>query len=77
MESRMSVDIVKRLRDFNNKTPFAKDIAVEAADEIERLRCAIGKHKQEVWGADEPHHASDIALYWVLSTNNIDTKSKT
>jgi len=72
----MSVDIVLRLRHFNSKTPFAKEIAVEAADEIERLRRAIGRHKQEVWGADEPQHASDIALYRVLSTGHIDTKSK-
>ena len=73
----MSVDILMRLRDFNSKTPFAKDIALEAADEIERLRRAIGRHKQEVWGADEPQHASDIALYRLLSTSNFDTKSKT
>lgn len=72
----MSVDIVLRLRNFNSKTPFAKEIAVEAADEIERMRRAIGRHKQEVWGADEPQHASDIALYKVLPTGNIDTKSK-
>jgi hypothetical protein len=76
MEGRMSVDIVVRLRDFNAKTPFAKDIAVEAAEEIERLRRAIGRHKQEVWGEDEPQHASDIALYKVLSTNNRGIKSK-
>jgi len=72
----MSVDIVMRLRNFSSKTPFAKDIAVEAADEIERLRRAIGRHKQEVWGEDEPQHASDIALYRVLSASNIDNKSK-
>ena len=73
----MSVDILMRLRNFNSKTPFAKDMALEAADEIESLRRAIVRHKQEVWGADEPQHASDIALYRALSTRNIDTKSKT
>jgi len=65
----MSVDIVTRLRNFNSKTPFAKDVVLEAADEIERLRRAIGRHKQEVWGKDEPSHASDISLYGTLSTN--------
>ena len=72
----MSVDIVLRLRNFDSKTPFAKDIAVEAADEIERLRAAIDKHKQEVWGTDQPQHASDIALYRVLPASNIGIKSK-
>jgi hypothetical protein len=73
----MSVDIVIRLRNFNHKTPFAKDVVLEAANEIELLRRAIGRHKQEVWGEDEPQHASDIALYRVLSTSDFDTKSKT
>jgi hypothetical protein len=77
MECRMSVDILLRLRNFNSKTPFAKDMALEAADEIERLRRAIGRHKQEVWGADEPQHASDIALYRALSTSSNETRSKT
>lgn len=65
----MSVDIVTRLRNFNSKTPFAKDVVLEAAEEIDRLRRAIGRHKQEVWGNDEPSHASDIALYRAVSTN--------
>ena len=64
----MSVDIVTRLRDFNSKTRFAKDVVLEAADEIERLRRAIVRHKQEVWGDDEPTHASDIALYRAAPT---------
>ena len=77
MECSMGVDIVMRLRNFNSKTPFAKEIAMEAADEIDRLRRAIGKHKQEVWGADEPQHASDIALYKALPPDNHKGKSKT
>ena len=71
----MGVDIVIRLRNFDSKTPFAKDIILEAADEIERLRAAIDRHKQEVWGSDQPQHASDIALYRVLSTSNTDLRS--
>ena len=59
----MGVNIVTRLRNLDSKTPFYKSVILEAADEIERLRQAIGRHKQEVWGNDEPQHASDIALY--------------
>jgi hypothetical protein len=66
----MSIDIVTRLRNFNSKTPFAKSVVLEAAEEIERLRQAIGRHKKEVWGEDEPQHASDINLYRVLSASN-------
>ena len=76
MECRMSVDIVSRLRNFDSKMPFAKGVVLEAADEIERLRQAIGKHKQEVWGKDEPQHASDISLYKVLPASPNDQKSK-
>jgi hypothetical protein len=73
----MSVDILMRLRNFNSKTPFARDMALEAADEIESLRGAIGRHKKEVWGEDEPQHASDIALYRAISASPVGTKSKT
>ena len=59
-------DLVHRLRMMDNRTPFAKGIILEAAAEIERLRDAIRKHRGEVWGADEPDHASDAKLYRVI-----------
>ncbi len=58
-----NADIVTRLRGIDNRTPFAKSIILEGAAEIERLRAAIRKHRQLVWGADEPDHASDAELY--------------
>lgn len=59
-------DLVVRLRAMDNRTPFAKGIILEAAAEIERLREAIRKHRGQVWGADEPDHASDAQLYSAL-----------
>ena len=56
-------DLVARLRALDNRTPFAKAVILEAAAEIEKLRAAITKHRAEVWGADEPDHASDAELY--------------
>lgn len=56
-------DIVARLRALDNRTPFAKAIVLEAAAEIEKLRAAIRKHRDEVWGLDAPDHASDADLY--------------
>jgi hypothetical protein len=56
-------DIVARLRAMDNRTPFPKAIVLEAAAEIEKLRAAIRKHREEVWGADIPDHASDSDLY--------------
>jgi len=56
-------DLVARLRAMDSRTPFAKGIILEAATEIERLRDAIRRHRSQVWGADEPDHASDAQLY--------------
>jgi hypothetical protein len=59
-------DLVVRLRTMDSRTPFAKGIVLEAAAEIERLREAIRRHRSQVWGADEPDHASDAQLYDAL-----------
>ncbi len=59
-------DLVARLRALDNRTPFAKSVILEAAAEIESLRAAIRRHRQEVWGEDEPDHASDCDLYGAL-----------
>ncbi len=59
-------DLVARLRALDNRTPFAKSVILEAAAEIENLRAAIRRHRQEVWGEEEPDHASDCDLYGAL-----------
>ena len=64
----MSADIIRRLRNFDRNTPFAKDLALEAADEIETLRSAIRTHRRDVWGEDVPEHAADVALYTHLDS---------
>ena len=56
-------DLVARLRTIDSRTPFAKGIILEAAAEIERLRDAIRRHRNQVWGVEEPDHASDAQLY--------------
>jgi hypothetical protein len=68
-ESTMNHDIVVRLREIDNRTPFAKSIIMEGAAEIERLRAAIRKHRLQVWGSDEPDHASDAELYRAVGAN--------
>lgn len=62
-ECETGADIVARLRSLDNRTPFAKGVVLEAAVEIDRLRDAIRKHRRQVWGDDEPDHASDAELY--------------
>ncbi|HEX3755997.1 MAG TPA: hypothetical protein VHV26_13070 [Rhizomicrobium sp.] len=62
-DHRPDSDIVVRLRTLDSRTPFARTVILEAASEIERLRAAIRRHRDEVWTDDAPDHASDAELY--------------
>ena len=63
VQAALPADLVQRLRAADGNAPIARNLILEAASEIDRLRAAIRTHRDEVWGADTPDHISDCALY--------------